>query len=82
VRLVSAQPSPATPPPPALGASSPQSEKDARQQKTRRRHQGEIAEGDERDATLDLFLKHPDTTLVTYVWRYMKHLKHVSDLNT
>jgi hypothetical protein len=31
-----------------------------------RRHQGEAAESEERDATPDLFLKHPDTTLTTY----------------
>jgi hypothetical protein len=44
----------------------PQSEKDARQQKVRR-HQGEVVEDEEGDATPDLLLKHPDTTLATYV---------------
>jgi hypothetical protein len=33
----------------------------------RRRHRGEIAEGEERDATLDLLLKYPNVTLVTYI---------------
>jgi hypothetical protein len=33
----------------------------------RRRHQGEAAEGEEGDATLDLLLKHSDVTLTTYV---------------
>jgi hypothetical protein len=52
--------------PPAPFAPSPQSEKDARQQKARR-HQGEAAEGEERDATSDLLLKHTNATLTTYV---------------
>jgi hypothetical protein len=34
--------------------------------------QGEVAEGEEKDATLDLLLKHPDI-------RQMKHLKHASE---
>jgi hypothetical protein len=33
----------------------------------RRRYRGETAEGEERDATPDLLLKHSDATLVTYV---------------
>jgi hypothetical protein len=33
----------------------------------RRRHQDKAAEGEEGDATTNLLLKHPDTTLVTYV---------------
>jgi len=45
----------------------PQSEKDARQQKARRRHQGEAAESEERVATPDVLLKNLDTTLATYV---------------
>jgi hypothetical protein len=45
----------------------PQSEKDARQQKASRRHQGEAGEGEEGDVTPDLLLKHPDITLATYV---------------
>jgi hypothetical protein len=53
--------------PPSHSAPPPQSEKDASQQKARRRHQGEATEGEEGDATPDLFLKHLDTTLVTYV---------------
>jgi hypothetical protein len=44
----------------------PQSKKYARQQKVRR-HQGEAIEGEEGDATPDLLLKHPNTTLATYV---------------
>jgi hypothetical protein len=45
----------------------PQSEKDARQQKARRRHQDEAVESEEGDAIPDLLLKHPDTTLAIYV---------------
>jgi hypothetical protein len=37
----------------------PQSEKNARQQKARRRHHGKTIEGEERDVTSDLLLKHP-----------------------
>jgi hypothetical protein len=33
----------------------------------RRRHRGEAAESEEGDAILDLFLKHPNTTLATYI---------------
>jgi hypothetical protein len=33
----------------------------------RRRHRGEAAEGKEGDATLDLLLKHSDTTFITYI---------------
>jgi hypothetical protein len=32
----------------------------------KRRHQGEAAESEERDATPDLLLKHPDAKLATY----------------
>jgi hypothetical protein len=32
-----------------------------------RRHRGEVAEGEEGDATPDLLLKHSDVTLTTYV---------------
>jgi hypothetical protein len=40
-------------------------------------HRGEATEGEEEeDATPDLLLKHPDATLVTYVLRLMKYLKH------
>ena len=53
--------------PPSPGAPPPQSEKDARQQKARRRYQGEAAEGDEGDVTFYLLLKHPYTTLAIYV---------------
>jgi hypothetical protein len=28
---------------------------------------------------LDLLLKYPDATLATYVWRQVKHLRHVSE---
>jgi hypothetical protein len=52
---------------PALVAPLPQSEKDARQQKAMRRHQGETAENEEGDAAPDLLLKHSDTTLATYI---------------
>jgi hypothetical protein len=31
---------------------------------------------EDRDATPNLLLKHPDATLATYVWRQMKHIKH------
>jgi hypothetical protein len=43
-----------------------------------RRHRGEIAEGDERDATLNLFLKHPNETFATYIQKQLKHLQHTS----
>jgi hypothetical protein len=33
----------------------------------RRRHRGEVAEGEEGDATLDLLLEYSDATLTTYV---------------
>jgi hypothetical protein len=33
----------------------------------RRRHRGEIAESESGDATPDLLLRHPNTTLATYV---------------
>jgi hypothetical protein len=33
----------------------------------RRRHRGEAVESKERDATLDVLLKHPDAILATYV---------------
>jgi hypothetical protein len=33
----------------------------------RRRQRGMVVESEEGDATLDLLLKHPDVTLVTYV---------------
>ena len=33
----------------------------------RRRHRGETAESEKGDAIPDLLLKHPDTTLATYV---------------
>jgi hypothetical protein len=33
----------------------------------RRRHRGETTEDEEKDATLDLLLKHSNATLVTYV---------------
>jgi hypothetical protein len=33
----------------------------------RRRYRGEAAEGEERDATPDLFMKYLDATLLTYV---------------
>jgi hypothetical protein len=33
----------------------------------RRRHRGDVAEGEEEDATSDLLLKYPDATLATYV---------------
>jgi hypothetical protein len=70
------------PPAPTPAAPPPQSEKDARQQKTRRRHRGKAAEGEERNATPDLLLKHSDATLATYVCRHMKHLKHYSETLT
>jgi hypothetical protein len=35
----------------------------------RRRHRGEVAESEERDATPDLRLKHLDAILETYVYR-------------
>jgi hypothetical protein len=62
---VSRPPAPGAPTSSALVAP-PTSEKDARQQKARRRHQGEAAENEERDATPDLLLKYPDTTLAIY----------------
>jgi hypothetical protein len=40
------------------------------------RHRGEVAESEEGDVTPDLLLKHPNTTLGTYIQRLMKHLKH------
>ena len=33
----------------------------------KRRYRGKAAEGEKRDAIPDLLLKHPDTTLATYV---------------
>jgi hypothetical protein len=33
----------------------------------RRRHRDEAAEGEERDTTPDLLLKHSDATLATYI---------------
>jgi hypothetical protein len=50
-----------------------------RQQKARRRHRGEAAEGEEGDATPNLLLKHPNTTLAIYARRQMKHLKRASE---
>jgi hypothetical protein len=35
--------------------------------KKRRRHRDETAKDEERDTTPDLLLKHPDTTLATYI---------------
>jgi hypothetical protein len=64
---VSRPPAPVHPPSPALAAPPPQSKKDARQQKARRRHQAEAVESEEGNATPDLLLKHPDTTLATCV---------------
>ena len=46
----------------------------------RRRHRGEAAESEEKDATSDLLLKHSDETFTTCVWRQMKHLKHASEI--
>jgi hypothetical protein len=34
---------------------------------------------EDKDATPDLLLKHPDATLATYVLRQMKHMKHASE---
>jgi hypothetical protein len=34
---------------------------------------------EDRDAIPDLLLKHPDVTLLTYVWRQIKHMKHASE---
>ena len=34
----------------------------------------------DRDATLDLLLKHPDATLATYVLRQMKHMIHAYEI--
>jgi hypothetical protein len=62
---VSCLPAPGAPTSPAL-AAPPTSEKEARQQKARRRHQGEAVENEERDITPDLLLKYPDTTLAIY----------------
>jgi hypothetical protein len=47
----------------------------------RRRHrgEGEAAESEDRYATPDLLLKHPDATLATYILRQMKHMKHASE---
>jgi hypothetical protein len=47
----------------------------------RRRHrgEGEATESEERYATTDLLLKHPDATLATYILRQMKHIKHASE---
>jgi hypothetical protein len=39
----------------------------ARLQKVMRRHQGEAAESEDGDATPNLLLKHPDTTLAIYI---------------
>ena len=64
---VSHPPARGAPPSLALAVCPPQSEMDARQQKTRRRHQGEAAESEEKVATLDVLLKNPDTTVATYV---------------
>jgi hypothetical protein len=64
---VSRPSAPGAPSSPDLAAPPPQSEKNARQQKARRRHQDEVAESEERDAIPDLLLKHPDTTLAIYV---------------
>jgi hypothetical protein len=43
-----------------------------------RRHRGEIIEAEERDATLNLFLKHPNETFATYIQKQLKHLQHTS----
>jgi hypothetical protein len=64
---------------PALAVPPSQSEKDTRQQKTRRRHHGEAAASEEGDITHDLFLKHLDTTLATYIRRQIKYVKRVSE---
>jgi hypothetical protein len=32
-----------------------------------------------RDTTLDLLLKHPNTTVATYVRRQLKYFKHASE---
>ena len=45
----------------------------------RRRHRGEIAKGEERDATPDLLLKHPNKTFATYVRKQLKYLQHTSE---
>jgi hypothetical protein len=34
---------------------------------------------EDKDATPNLLLKHPDATLATYVLRQMKHMKHASE---
>jgi hypothetical protein len=44
----------------------------------RRTHRDDAVEGEEEDVTHNLLLKYPDVALTTYVWRQMKHLKHVS----
>jgi hypothetical protein len=64
--LMSASPSPARTST-DLRRAPTRSEKDAGQQKARRRHRGEKAEGEQGDATPDLLLKHPDATFATYV---------------
>jgi hypothetical protein len=64
--------------PSASPTTSPQSEKDTRQQKARRRHQDKAAEGEERNATPDLLLTHPNAIFATNKRRQMKHLKLVS----
>jgi hypothetical protein len=33
-----------------------------------------------RDATPDLLLKHPNTTIATNIRRQMKHLRHASEI--
>jgi hypothetical protein len=45
----------------------------------RRRYRDEAAESGEGYATSNLFLKHPDATLATYVRRQIKHLKYASE---
>jgi hypothetical protein len=45
----------------------------------KRRYRGKAAEGEERDTTPDLLLKHSDATLAIYMSRQMKHLKHASE---
>jgi hypothetical protein len=39
----------------------------------------QTSEGEKRDATPDLFLKHLDVILATYKRRQTKYLKHVSE---
>jgi hypothetical protein len=52
----------------ALGGGGGDIEAKVRQQKS-----------EDRDATPDLLLKHPDTTLATYVLRQMKHMKYAPE---